>query len=63
MNGKAELVVSSVIDFILPERYIADGKIIEITAVGSLKSGYCNICFWIKLLCDSSRDTVQFYAI
>ena len=39
MDGKTELVVSSVVYLILSERHVADGKIIEISPVRRFKSG------------------------
>ena len=63
MDGKARLVVCLIVHLILTERYVADSKIKKVTAVGGFKTGYGDICFGIKLLCDTSCDTVQFHTI
>ena len=63
MNGKTELVVSSVVYLILSEWYIADGKVIEISPVCRFKSGNGDICLRIELLGNSAGDAVQLYAI
>ena len=38
VNTKVQLVVGFVIDLILTERYIADGKVKEVTPIGGLKA-------------------------
>ena len=63
VDGKAELIISTVIHLVLTERHIADCKVIEVFAVGGLKSCNGNICLWVKLFCDSPRDAVQLHAV
>ena len=58
MDGKAQLVVCLIIDLVLAERNIADGKVIEIPAVSSLKASNCNVGLRVKHFCDSARDGV-----
>ena len=43
VNTEIQLVVGFVIDLILTERYIADGKVKEVTPVGGLKAAYCDV--------------------
>ena len=63
MDRETEFVICPVIYLILTERHIADSQIVEVPPVGSLKSCYGNICFGIKLLCDSPCDAVQLHAV
>ncbi len=63
MDGKTELVVSSVVYLILSEWYVSDGEVIEIAPVGRFKSGNGDICLRIKLLGNPAGDGVQFHAI
>ena len=63
VDGKTELVVSSVVYLILSERHIADGKVIEISPVRRFKSGNGDICLRIELLCNPAGDAVQFHAV
>ena len=50
VDGKAQLVVGFVVDLILAERHIADGKIVEVPPVGGLKPHHGDVRFGIKLL-------------
>ena len=52
MNTEIQLVVGFVVDLILTERYIADGKVKEVTPIGGLKAAYCDVRLGIELLCD-----------
>ena len=63
MDGKTELVVSSVVYLILSERHVADGKIIEISPVRRFKSSNGDICLRIELLGNSAGNAVQFHAV
>ena len=63
MNTEIQLVVGFVIDLILTERYIADGKVKEVTPVGGLKAAYCDVRLGIELLCDAPGNRVQLHAV
>ena len=63
MNTEIQLVVGFVVDLILTERHIADGKIKEVTPVGGLKAAYCDVRLWIELLCNPSADGIQLHAV
>ena len=63
VNTKVQLVVGFVIDLILTERYIADGKVKEVTPVGGLKAAYCDVRLGIELLCDAPGNWVQLHAV
>ena len=61
VNTETQLVVGFVIDLILTERYIADGKVKEVTPIGGLKAAYCDIRLGIELLCDAPGNRVQLH--
>ncbi|MPM03599.1 hypothetical protein SDC9_49866 [bioreactor metagenome] len=63
VNGKAELVVSPVIDLILPEGDVAHGDIVKVPPVGGFKACYGNVGIRVKLFCDFSGDAVQLHAV
>ena len=63
MDGKAQLVVGTVVDLILPERYIANGYIIEITSIRGFKACHGDVGAWIKLLCNTTGDRIQLHAV
>ena len=63
MNTEIQLVVGFVIDLILTERHIADGKVKEIPPVGGLKAAYCDVRLGIELLCDAPGNRVQLHAV
>ena len=63
VNTEIQLVVGFVIDLILTERYIADGKVKEIPPVGGLKAAYCDVRLGIELLCDAPGNRVQLHAV
>ena len=63
VNTEIQLVVGFVVDLILTERYIADGKVKEVTPVGGLKAAYCDVRLGIELLCDVPGNRVQLHAV
>ena len=63
VNTEIQLVVGFVVDLILTERYIADGKVKEVTPVGGLKAAYCDVRLGIELLCDAPGNRVQLHAV
>lgn len=64
MQGcQQQLVVRFIIDLVLAERNIADGEVIEIPAVGSLKAGNGNVCLRVKHFGDSACDGVQLHTV
>ena len=63
MNTKVQLVIGFVIDLILTERYIADGKVKEVTPVGSFKPSHGNVSLGIELLCNTPGNRVQLHAV
>ena len=63
VNGKTELVVSSVVDLILSKGHVADGKVEEIPSVGGFKACHGNIRLGIELLGDSAGDAVQLHTV
>ena len=63
VDGKAQPIISRVIDLILTKGHITDGKIVKIPAVGALKARYGDVRFGVELLCDTPRDAVQLHAV
>ena len=63
MNTEIQLVVGFVVDLILTERHIADGKVKEVTPIGGLKASYCDVRLGIELLCDAPGNRVQLHAV
>ena len=63
MDGEAQLVICLVVDLILAERYIANGKVIEVPPVGGLKSSHRDVCFGVELLGNPPADGIQLYAV
>ena len=63
MNTEIQLVVGFVVDLILTERHIADGKVKEVTPIGGLKAAYCDVRLGIELLCDAPGNRVQLHAV
>ena len=63
VNVEIQLVVGFVIDLILAERHIADGKVKEVTPVGGLKAAYCDVRLGIELLCNTPGNRVQLHAV
>ena len=63
VDGKSQLVVRLVVDFVLTERHIAHRQIVEITAVSGLKSSHCNVCLRVQHLGNAPGDAVQFHAV
>ena len=63
MYRKTELVVSPVVYLVLAKGYVAYGKIVEILAVGGLKSSHRDICLGIELPGDTAADSVQLHAV
>ena len=63
VNTEVQLVVGFVVDLILTEGYIADGKVKEVTAVGGLKAAYYDVSLGIELLCDTPGNRVQLHAV
>ena len=63
VNTEIQLVVGFVVDLILTERHIADGKVKEVTPVGGLKAAYCDVRLGIELLCDAPGNRVQLHAV
>ena len=62
-DGESQLVICLIVDLVLTERHIAHRQIVEITAVGGLKTGYGNVCLRVQLLGDAPGDAVQFHTI
>ena len=63
VDGESQLVICLIVDLVLTERHIAHRQIVEITAVGGLKTGYGNVCLRVQLLGDAPGDAVQFHTI
>ena len=63
VNAKVQLIVGFIPDLILTKRYIADGKVKEVTPVGGLKAAYCDVRLGIELLCDAPGNRVQLHAV
>ena len=63
VDGKAEPVVSPVIDLILSKGYVAHGEVEEVLSVGGFKARHGNIRLGIELLCDAPRDGIQLHAV
>ena len=63
VDGESQLVICLIVDLVLTERHIAHRQIVEITAVGGLKTGYGNVCLRVQLLGDAPGDGIQFYAV
>ena len=63
VNTEIQLVVGFVVDLILTERHIADGKIKEVTAVSGLKAAHCDVRLGIELPCDAPGNQVQLHTV
>ena len=63
VDRKSQLVICLVVDLVLTERHIAHRQIVEITAVGGLKTSNSNISLRIQLFGDAPGDAVQLYAV
>ena len=63
MDGKTELVVSSVVYLILSERHIADGEVIEIAPVRCFKASDSDIGVRVQLLGNPAGDGIQLHTI
>ena len=63
MDGKTELVVSPVVDLILPKGDVAHGDVVKIPPVGGFKSRHGDVGLRVELLCDPARDAVQLHAV
>ena len=63
MNTEIQLVVGFVVDLILTERHISDGKVKEVPPVSGLKAAYCDVRLGIELLCDAPGNRVQLHTV
>ena len=63
VDAEIQLVVGFVVDLILTERHIADGKVKEVTPIGGLKASYCDVGLGVELLCNPSTDGIQLHAV
>ena len=63
MNTEIQLVIGFVVDLILTERHIADGKVKEVTPVGGLKAAYCDVRLGIELLGNAPGNRVQLHTV
>ncbi len=55
VDAEIQLVIGFVVDLILTERHIADGKVIEVTPVGGLKARHGDVRLGIELLEQYAR--------
>ena len=64
MNRKAQLVVFQVVDLILPEWHVANGKVKEIIREACLFiASNINPCIGIQQLSNASADAIQLHAV
>ena len=63
MDIEVQFVIGRVIDLVLTKGNIADGKVIEVTAVCGFKPCHGDVCLGIKLLGDPSADGIQLHTI
>ena len=63
VDGKSQLVVRFIVDFVLTERHVAHRQIVEITAVGGLKASNSNVGLRIQHLGNAPGNAVQFHAV
>ena len=63
VDAEIQLVIGFISNLILAERYITNGKVIEISPVGGLKPGHGDVGLGVELLCNPSTDGIQFHAI
>ena len=63
VDGEPQLVVRLIVDFVLTERHIAHRQIVEIMAVGGLKTSHGNVSLRIQHLGNAPGDAVQFHAV
>ncbi len=63
VDGESQLVICLIVDLVLTERHIAHRQIVEITAVGGLKTGNGNVCLRIQFFCNAPGDGIQFHAV
>ena len=63
MNGEAQLVIGPVRYLVLAERYVSNGKIVEVAPVSGFKSRHGNIRLGVELLGNSPADGIQLHAV
>ena len=63
VNAEIQLVVGFVPNLILAERYIADGKVIEVPPVGGFKTGHGDVGLGIELPGNTPADGIQLHAV
>ena len=63
MDAEIQLVIGFIPNLILAERYITNGKVIEISPVGGLKPGHGDVGLGVELLCNPSTDGIQLHAV
>ena len=63
VDGKSQLVVRLIVDFVLTKWHVAHRQIVEITAVVGLKARHSNVCLRIQLFRNAPGDAVQFHAV
>ena len=63
VDRKSQLVICLIVDLILTERHIAHRQIVEITAVGGLKTSHGNVCLRVQHFCNAPGDAVQLHAV
>ena len=63
VDVEAQLVVGFVVDLILTERHIADGKVIEVPPVGGLEPRHGDVGFGIKLSSNPPADGIQLHTV
>ena len=63
MDGKAQLVVSPVIDLILPKGNVTDRQIVEVPAIRGFKACHRDIGLGVELFRNTSADGIQLHTV
>jgi len=63
VDGESQLVICLIVDLVLTKGHVAHRQIVEISAVGSLKTGNGNVGLRVQLFGDAPGDAVQFHAV
>ena len=63
VDVEAQLVVGFIVDLILAEWHVADGKVVKIPLVGSLKARHRDVGLGVELPGNASRNAVQLHAV
>ena len=63
VDAETQLVVRLIVDSVVSKGHVAHGKIIKVTPVGGLKTGYGNVSLRVQFFRNAPGDAVQFHAV